>query len=81
MTKFSELSHSLNNGEALGEADIQRISQTELMVSVLGDDPMNMITNYVAEVKVVENISLEDDSKLIVTKNNHVFHSFSIVNI
>ena len=59
----------------------QRISQTELMVSVLGDDPMNMITNYVAEVKVVENISLEDDSKLIVTKNNHVFHSFSIVNI
>ena len=78
MPKFSEQSHSLNNGEALGEADIQRISQTDIMASVLGNDPMNIITNYVAEVIVVKNISLEDDSKFTVIKN---FIPSAIVNI
>ena len=78
MPKFSEQSHSLNNGEALAEADIQRISQTDIMASVLGNDPMNIITNYVAEVIVVKNISLEDDSKFTVTKN---FIPSAIVNI
>ena len=74
MAKFSEQSDSLKDG-ALAEIDIQRLLQTGLMATVLEDDPMNIITNCIAEVRVVENSDLEDDSKVTVAKNDLVFHS------
>ena len=63
-------SHSQNGG-----TDIQRISPVDLKASVLEDDPVNITTNGIAEGIVVENSSLEVDSKLTVAKDNLVFHS------